>query len=92
MIRSICGKVLRRFFETGDRSKLSIANISRLETMLQALDDAEMPEDMNFPGWRFHALKGELKGRYAVSVSGNWRLTFAWDRHHAINVNLEDYN
>lgn len=91
MIRSIRDKGLRRFFETGDRSKLSIVNVGRLETMLQVLDDAERPEDMNIPGWRFHALKGEMKGRYAISVSGNWRLTFAWDRH-AIEVDLEDYH
>lgn len=89
MIRSIRDKGLRRFFEEGDRSKISVANVRRLETMLQTLADAERPEDMNIPGWRFHGLKGEMRGRYAVS--GNWRLTFAWDRH-AIEVDLEDYH
>ena len=60
--------------------------------MLVTLDEAECPEDMNVAGWRFHALKGAMKGRYAVDASGNWRLTFGWDGRHAIDVDLEDYH
>ena len=40
------------------------------------------------PGLRFHALSGNLKGRFAVSVSPNWRITFAWDGEDAIDVDL----
>jgi proteic killer suppression protein len=47
---------------------------------------------MNLPGYRFHPLKGERKGQYAVSVSGNWRLTFRFDGEHAADVDLEDYH
>jgi len=50
------------------------------------------PEDMNLPGFRFHALKGKEKGRYAVDASGNWRITFAWLDGDAIDVDLEDYH
>ena len=39
-----------------------------------------------------HALKGELKGHWAVSVGGNWRLTFALDGTDAILVNYQDYH
>jgi len=46
----------------------------------------------NGKGWRFHALKGQAKGRYAVDASGNWRITFAWDGEDAIDVDLEDYH
>jgi plasmid maintenance system killer protein len=38
----------------------------------------------------FHALTGNMRGRYAVSVSRNWRITFAWS--DAIDVDLEDYH
>ena len=31
---------------------------------------------MNLPGFRFHALVGRDKGRFVVSASGNWRITF----------------
>ena len=41
--------------------------------MLDRLDAAARPEDMNLPGWRFHALKGDRAGEYSVTVSGNPR-------------------
>lgn len=47
---------------------------------------------MNVPGFRFHPLKGERKGSYAVSVSGNWRITFKFDGENAVDVDLEDYH
>ena len=56
------------------------------------LDEAVRPDEMNVPGWRFHALKGGMKGRFAVNVSGNWRLTFGWDGEDAVEVDLEDYH
>lgn len=92
MIRSFRSKALRRYSETGDRSKLSVQNLRRLDAMLQRLNGALSPEDMSLPGWRFHALKGQMEGRYAVDASGNWRLTFGWDGPDAIEVDLEDYH
>ena len=47
---------------------------------------------MDLPGYRFHPLKGERAGEYAVSVSGNLRLTFCFDAEDAIDVSLEDYH
>ncbi len=92
MIRSFRSKPLRRFWEDGDPSKLSVSNLRRIERLLITLDEAGRPEDMNVAGWRFHALRGTMKGRYAVDASGNWRLTFGWDGGHAIDVDLEDYH
>ena len=60
--------------------------------MLDRLDAALRSEDMNLPGYRFHSLKGGRKGSYAVSVSGNWRLTFRFDGEDAADVDLEDYH
>jgi proteic killer suppression protein len=56
------------------------------------LDTARTPEEMNAPGLRFHGLKGQDKGRYAVDASGNWRITFGWDGNDAIEADLEDYH
>jgi proteic killer suppression protein len=47
---------------------------------------------MDLPGFKFHALKGNRKGEFAVSVSGSWRITFEFDGQDAVNVNLEDYH
>ncbi|MBA2635133.1 MAG: type II toxin-antitoxin system RelE/ParE family toxin [Sphingomonas sp.] len=92
MIRSFRSKALSRYAGRGDRSRLSVANIARLDGILARLDSASAPGDMNLPGWRFHPLKGDSKGRFAVDASGNWRVTFGWDGHDAIDVDLEDYH
>jgi proteic killer suppression protein len=60
--------------------------------MLDRLDVAIRPDDMDVPGWRCHALRGDRKGRWAVAVSGNLRLTFAFDGEDAVDVDLEDYH
>ncbi|MDQ3560182.1 MAG: type II toxin-antitoxin system RelE/ParE family toxin [Pseudomonadota bacterium] len=92
MIVSFQNKPLQRFFETGDIRKLSVSNIARLSRILRALDDADAPEHMNLPGLRFHSLKGDRKGRFAVDATGNWRVTFGWSTDGAIDVDLEDYH
>ena len=92
MIRSFRSKALKRMVLRGDVSKLSVPNVPRVVRMLEQLDEAITPEEMNVPGWRFHGLKGRDKGRYAVDASGNWRITFGWDGADAIDVDLEDYH
>ncbi len=92
MIRSFRSKALKRMVVRGDVSKLSVPNVGRVVRMLEQLDEANAPEEMNVPGWRFHGLKGRDKGRYAVDASGNWRITFGWDGADAIDVDLEDYH
>lgn len=92
MIRSFRSKPLRRYAETGDRSKLSIQNLRRLDAILEALNSSKRAEDMNVSGWRFHGLKGEMNGRFAIDASGNWRVTFGWEGNDAVDVDLEDYH
>ena len=47
---------------------------------------------MSIPGFRLHPLAGELSGYYAVSVSGNWRVTFRFEEGHAVDVDYTDYH
>jgi proteic killer suppression protein len=92
MIRSFRSKSLRKFAPEGDTSKLSVQNPARIRRILLAPDKARIPDAMNLPGLRFHSLKGEGKGRYAVDASGDWRITFGWNGEHAIEVDPEDYH
>jgi proteic killer suppression protein len=92
VIRSFRSKALKRMVVRGDVSKLSVPNVERVVRILEQLDEAVAPEEMNVPGWRFHGLKGRDKGRYAIDASGNWRITFGWDGADAIDVDLEDYH
>ena len=47
---------------------------------------------MDLPGFRLHPLRGKLRGHYAVSVSGNWRVTFRFRDGHAVDVDYTDYH
>jgi proteic killer suppression protein len=91
MIRSFRSKALEAFFRTGSSRRLSVRNVDRVRRMLLAIDDADEPEDLNLPGYYFHMLTGDQRGRYSVRVTGNWRITFEWDQG-AVEVDLEDYH
>jgi proteic killer suppression protein len=56
------------------------------------LDAASNPVEMNQPGWDFHALSGALKGHWAISVNGNWRITFRFTGEDAEVVDYCDYH
>jgi proteic killer suppression protein len=92
VIKSIVHKGLKRFFLKSDTSGIDAKQAGRIERILDRLDAVARPEDMNLPGFGFHGLRGDRKGVYAVSVSGNWRITFRFDNGDAIEVNLEDYH
>ena len=92
MIRTFRNKALAKFAATGNPKGLSVQKVERIARLLKALDAATRPEAMNLPGSRFHALKGDSKGRYAIWASENWRITFGWDGDDAIAVDLEDYH
>lgn len=75
-----------------DRRGIPAASADRIRRQLGRLDASAKPEDMNLPGYRWHPLKGARKGTFAVSVSGNWRITYRWEGEDAVDVNLEDYH
>ena len=64
----------------------------KLRVQLFVLDNAKRPSDMIAPGWLLHPLKGQMKGHWAIRVSGNWRLTFAFEGEDAILVDYQDYH
>jgi len=92
VIRSFRSKALQQFAQRGDASKLSVQNPARIRRILLALDAATKPEQINLPGFKFHALKGSDKGRFSVWASGNYRITFGWSGDDATDVDLEDYH
>jgi proteic killer suppression protein len=92
VIRSFQHKGLERFFTKSDRRGIDASHADRIRRMLDRLDVAVKAADLNLPGYRFHALKGDRKGSYAISVSGNWRITFRFDAGEALDVDLEDYH
>ena len=92
MIKSFRHKGIKKFFETGSKAGIQSAHAQRLSRQLKALDRAQQPEDMNIPGWDMHSLKGDLAGHWSVSVSGNWCLTYTFERGDAALVDYQDYH
>lgn len=83
---------LRRLWEQGDASRLNFHLVNRIAGILDNLDAARSPEDMDFPGYRLHQLVGNRRGVWSVRVSGNLRITFRFIDDEAVDVNLEDYH
>jgi toxin HigB-1 len=92
-IRSIRHGGLRRLYRNGDGRDLPAALVEKISDILLAIDDAAHPQEVGlFPGWRLHPLKGELKGFWSVTVSGNWRVTFRFEQGDAFDLDLVDYH
>ena len=64
----------------------------RLRLILARLYASHSPQDMDLAGLDLHGPEGKLKGRQAVSVSGNWRVTFRFNGRHAMYVDHVDYH
>lgn len=92
MIRSFKHKGLEAFFRTGSKAGIRPAHAAKLRIQLTALDFAKRVEDLSAPGWRVHALKGDLKGYYSITVNGNWRLIFKFSNCEAELIDYLDYH
>lgn len=92
MIKTWKHKGLKKFFDTGNKSDITSSHEKRLKIILQRLNAASSPSDMNTPSMRFHKLQGDLKNFYSVTVNGNWRVIFKFDSTNAIDVDYIDYH
>jgi toxin HigB-1 len=92
VIKGFRHRGLEKFFEAGSKAGIQPKHADKLRLQLFALDNAKQPEDMNAPGWRLHRLVGHLKDHWAISVSGNWRLTFKFEGEDAILLDYQDYH
>lgn len=88
MIKSFRHKGLKVFYDTGSTRGIRADHAKRLARILPILDRATEPGDLDYPGSGLHPLKGDLAGHWALTVSGNWRVTF---RFVGSDVELLDY-
>jgi proteic killer suppression protein len=92
VIKSFRHKGLQKLYEIGTAAGVQSNHAKRLRMQLAALETAHRIEDMDVPGFRLHALKGKLKGRWSIAVSGNWRVTFEFHEGNAYVLDCEDYH
>jgi len=92
MITSSRNKALAALFQSGKTGKIDAKMHKRILVRLDRLEQAERPEDMNLPGFDFHALNGFNPTRYTVHVNGPWCITFEFDGKDATRVDFEQYH
>jgi proteic killer suppression protein len=92
VIKSFRHKGLKKFYETGSVAGVQSSHKTRLRMILAAMDTSLEIGDMDVPGFKLHPLKGRLKGRWSVSVGGNWRITFEFREGNAYVLDYEDYH
>jgi proteic killer suppression protein len=92
VIKSFRHKGLKKFYESGSIAGIQSSHKTRLRMILAALDSSLEIDDMDIPGFKLHPLRGRLKGRWSVSVSGNWRITFGFREGNAYVLDYEDHH
>ena len=93
MIRSFRHAGLEKFFHTGSRAGIQPVHANRLRLQLTTLNSALSLGDIaKFESWSLHALKGDLAGKWAISVNGNWRLVFEFRENDVHVVDYKDYH
>jgi len=93
VIESFGHSGIESFFETGSKAGIQPRHAARLALQLFALDSARHPLELNAPGWNLHPLRGpSFEAHWALSVSGNWRLIFAFQGEDAVLVDYRDYH
>ncbi len=91
MIQGFRSRALKRLWNDNDATGVRPDQVDRVRRVLNQLDVASKPEDLNLPGYRFHALHGRPR-RYSVTVTRTWRITFEWGGEDAVRVDYEDYH
>lgn len=91
MIRSFRSRALKRLWNDNDARGIRPDQLGRVARVLAELNVASSPDQLNLPGYRFHALHGRPT-RYSVTVTRTWRITFKWEGEDAVRVDYEDYH
>jgi proteic killer suppression protein len=91
MIGGFRHKGLEEIYLTGKTRRIGAELIRKCVRILQLLEVAAQPADMNIAGFHFHGLHGSPK-RWSVRVTGNYRITFGWLGENAIEIDFEDYH
>ena len=91
MVACFRNKGLEEIYLTGKTRRIGAEYVRKCVRILQSLEVATHPEDMNVAGYRFHSLRGNPR-RWSVRVTGNYRITFAWSGENADDADFEDYH
>lgn len=92
VIENIRHRGLKRLYQSGDKSRLRTDIAVKAERFLTALDEATGLKEVDLPGYGLHALTGDKRGFYSVTMSRNYRIIFRFKDGTAYDVDLVDYH
>lgn len=98
MIDSYGNAEAQRIFEEGKAKKLPSRLLKRAILLLDIMDNVETLEDLKIkafpPDIRLHALKGSMKGCYAIDINklDGWRITFEFKDKVFARVMVDNYH
>lgn len=92
MIKTFKHKAVAELWSGGQARRIDLRLQGRVLRLLDRLDAAAGPKDMDFAGTQFHALRGFKPTRYTVHVNGPWCITFEFLKGDAYEVDLEQYH
>jgi len=92
MIRTIKHRGLKRLHESDNASGVLCQYVPKIRRILFALDNAADIGELDLLGFRLHPLSGNLKGFWSMTVSGNWRIIFRFEKSDVFDVDLVDYH
>jgi proteic killer suppression protein len=94
-LRRFRHKGLRQLHNDDDATGVPQVMADKLRKLLLALETAtNLDQVSRFPGWKLHPLKGDLRGFWSLTVTGNWRLIFSYNEktNTANDIDLIDYH
>ncbi|MCF0059609.1 type II toxin-antitoxin system RelE/ParE family toxin [Dyadobacter sp. CY356] len=93
MIETIAHKGLRLLWEKNNPSKLPAEQVEKIKRILSVLNTAKTLDPIKaIPGYRLHQLSGDLKGYWAIWVTGNYRIVFQFEEDNVFDINYIDYH
>jgi proteic killer suppression protein len=91
MIRSCRDRDAQRLLERKFSRRLQAIEKSA-RVRLEVLDAVTSLRDLDLPGFRLEALKGDRKGQHSIRMNDRYRICFAWRDGDAYDVEIVDYH
>ena len=92
MITGFANRATERFAREG-KSKFAGLDVGKAMARLQVLHAAQSLDDIPpLKSIGLHALQGDRKGQWAMTINGPWRLVFRFHDGNAHEVEIVDYD
>ncbi len=93
MIKTFADRRTQQLYATGRAKRFPSTIAKQSARKLEYLDLATRLGDLKVPpGNRLHALKGDRKGQYSISINEQWRICFRFTNGDVYDVEICDYH